>query len=231
MCHNGYINATFTDRESFIEGGHDTMAFFRKWQNMAFFSFVVAAVVAIGGGLYYMMAWGGQSLPVAGQAPNFTATDVTGKQVSLNKLDGKIRLVTWFYTNCTDACPITAYQMELIQNKLEQQGTFGKKVVLVSMTLDPKRDTIPVLQKWSSEFHANYTGWYFLRATPLETLNVLKESGIQVKETNPGTLDHLLKTELIDQNGNIRATYTTAKLDVNQVVHDINNLISRENAG
>lgn len=206
------------------------MKFFRKWQNIAFLSFVVVAMGAIGSGLFYMIAWGGQSLPVAGQVPNFTATDINGKAVTLNNLDGKIRLVTWFYTQCTDACPITAYQMELIQNKLEQQGTFGKKVVLVSMTLDPQHDTIPVLKKWSADFHANYNGWYFLHATPQVTLNVLKQSGIQVKQTSPGVLDHLVKTELIDQNGNIRATYTTAKLNVDQVVNDINNLISRENA-
>ena len=202
--------------------------FLRKWQNIAFLLFVVVFMAGIGGGVFYILDWGGHSLPVTGQVVNFTATDISGKQVSLNSLNGKVRLVTWFYTNCPDECPLTAAQMEQIQNKLEQQGEFGKDVVFVSMTLDPTRDTLPVIRSWSAHFHPNLQDWYFVRATPQETLKVLTQSGVKVQQaSNPVYLDHILKTELIDQYGNIRVTYNTADLNVNQVVSDINNLISR----
>lgn len=172
---------------------------------------------------------GGNSLPVAGQAPNFTAQDISDNQpVAMQNLNGKIVLITWYYTHCTDECPLTMYRFEQIQKQLQKQGLFGKKVVLIAMTLDPKRDTAPVIAQYAAHFNADTSGWYFLRATPVQTARILGQWGIQVKASaNKEFLEHVSKTDLIDQNGNIRAQYNTANLDPTKVVSDIHNLVSR----
>lgn len=201
----------------------------RVWEKL--WGVILVAIVATGAfAIVYMIRQGGGSLPVTGQISNFTATDINGQTVSLANLNGKIRLFTWFYTHCPDQCPLTAYRMEQIQNQLEKSGQFGSRVVFVSMTLDPVRDTLPVIRQWANQFHANFQDWYFLRATPAQTARILKAYGVGRKQVqNSSVIEHVIKTILIDQNGNIRATYPLANLNTDQVLSNIRNLISKEN--
>ncbi|MCF8567247.1 SCO family protein [Alicyclobacillus tolerans] len=200
-----------------------------KSLRFSFYGLVAALLLALIGGIVYMLRAGGGSLPVIGQEPNFTATNViSGQDVSMGNLNGKIVLITWYYTHCTDECPLTMYRFSQIQDQLEKQGLFGKKVVLIAMTLDPTRDTPPVIKQYGEHFKANFNGWYFLRATPTQTIQILNKWGIQVKpSTDKEFIEHTSKTDLIDQNGNIRAAYNTANLDPQQVVANINSLVSR----
>ncbi|MCL6442226.1 MAG: SCO family protein [Alicyclobacillus sp.] len=198
--------------------------------HVAFYTMIVLLAIGIVGCITYIVRAGGNSLPVSGQAPNFSAKDITGKTISTQILHGKLVLITWYYTHCVDECPLTMYRFEQVQNQLEKQGIFGKKVVLVAITLDPARDTVPVIRQYAAHFHANLNGWYFLRTSPAETINLLNKWGIKVKpNTDKEFIEHTSKTELIDQNGNIRATYNTANLDVNTVLSDIHSLVARMN--
>ncbi len=202
----------------------------KKWFNTLFYGIAAVVVCVVIGGIVYMFRAGASSLPEGGQAPSFTAYNLSDKPVALNQLNGKVVVMTWFYTHCTDECPLTMYRFEELQNKLKQQGTFGKDVVLVAVTLDPKRDTTPVLQAYAAHYHADSRGSYFLRDNPTETAKILESYGIQEKQL-PDTeaIEHTIKTEIIDQNGNIRKTYNTANLNPDQMLSDINSLLARKN--
>lgn len=178
-----------------------------------------------------MLNAGSGSLPVTGEIHNFTALDVAnGKVVSLRSLTGKLVLMTWYYTHCTDECPLTMYHFYQIQTLLQKDGLFGSKVILIAMTLDPARDSASVIRQYSAHFQADPQGWYFLRDSVQETDRILKQWGVLVK---PGTdkefIEHTTKTVLIDQNGNVRDTYTTANLSASQIVADIQSVLSRDN--
>lgn len=202
----------------------------KQWFNAVFYGIVAILLIAVIGVIVYMFRAGSQSLPEEGQAPNFTAANVQGKPVSLDQLNGKVVVVTWYYTHCTDECPLTMYRFEQLQSKLQQQGKFGNDVVLIALTLDPQRDTRAVIAKYSAHYHADYNGWYFLRANPAQTTKILKAYGIQEKQLpDTESIEHTLKTEIIDQDGNVRKTYTTANLNPNQMMSDINSLLARKN--
>lgn len=194
---------------------------------------IPGAILAVGIiAITYIIHMGGSSLPVAGQAADFTATNVDGQTVKLSNLDGKIRLLTWFYTHCPDECPLTAHRMAQMQDQLMKQGEFGTKVVFVSITLDPIRDTLPVIKEWANQYHANLSGWYFLRANPTQTAQILQAYGVGLKHAHDSEfIEHVVKTELIDQSGNVRVTYPLANLNNQSVLSDIQNLISRETWG
>lgn len=199
-----------------------------KPSTIAFTAIVTVLVLGIVGGLLYMVRRGGSALPVAGQAPNFTLTNLNGQPVSMQSLNGKVRLVTFFYTHCPDECPLTAFQMEQVQNQLKQQGLFGSKVDFISISIDPVGDTPTLIRNFADHAHADFNGWYFLRGNEATTTQVLNGWGIQVKQgTSPGQIEHVIKTELVDEHGNIRKVYTSTQLPVKQVVADIHNLLSR----
>ncbi|WP_067933947.1 SCO family protein [Alicyclobacillus kakegawensis] len=203
-----------------------------RWWNMAFIGIVTVLVVAIAGGLVYMVRAAGGTLPIEGQASDFTAINVDGRNIRFSSLDGKIRLVTWFYTHCPDVCPLTAHRMQQIQTKLEAEGVFASKVDIVAIDLDPESDSLHDIRVWSSHFNPNYHGWYFVRTDPEHTKRILKAWGVE-RKLIPGSVyvSHTIKTVLVDEDGNIRKTYNTANLNVDEVASDVNGLIQREKWG
>jgi len=202
----------------------------KKWSNRVFYSVMGVFIAGI---IAFIGVWlheGLNSLPVLGQTSNFTATDVTGKDVTFQNLNGKIRLVTWFYTRCPDECPLTAYRMEQLQAKLQANHLLGSQVVLMSITFDPTHDTLPVIQTWAKHFGVNSNSWYVIRANPAQTQRMMKAWGVQLKPGQSMDLyEHVLSTKLIDENGNVRANYSTANLDVNAIYGQIQNLIQHRN--
>src|SRR6516164_2575212 len=80
-------------------------------------------------------------LAVIRKAPDFTLTDQDGKTVKQSDFKGKVLLVSFMFTTCNGTCPATTHRMSKVAQALE-----GEKVHLVSITLDPKRDTPAVLR-------------------------------------------------------------------------------------
>ncbi|MCL6517677.1 SCO family protein [Alicyclobacillus sp.] len=196
----------------------------------AFYAVVAVLVLGIAAGVGYMLRAGGGSLPVMGQASDFTAVNTDGRPVRFSQLDGKIRLVTFFYTHCPGPCPLTAYRLEQVQNDLKQQGLFGSKVAIVSVTLDPEHDSVQDIRAWASHYNPDYDGWYFLRPDPKDLPAILKAWGVYRQPVpNSVYISHTLVTELVDQNGNIRATYLGDNPDPKQMEKDIHSLIARWN--
>ncbi len=104
-----------------------------------------------------------QDVSVRGLVPPlaFTMNDVeTGKQVTESDFRGSVVLLYFGYTNCPDVCPTTLYNMQRIQKAM---GSSADKVKILFVTVDPDRDTPPVLSQYAALFGNNVTG---LRGTP-----------------------------------------------------------------
>lgn len=71
-------------------------------------------------------------------APNFTLTDQNGNRVSLSELRGHPVVLTFFYTHCTDECPLTASKFQKVQTQL---GSRIQDVRWVAVSTDPVGDT------------------------------------------------------------------------------------------
>ena len=80
-----------------------------------------------------------QALPKIAPAPEFSLTSQDGGQVTLADFRGKVVAVTFIYTLCTATCPVLTPMMSFVQDQLGPN--FGTKIVFVSITVDPERDT------------------------------------------------------------------------------------------
>jgi len=74
-------------------------------------------------------------------------------------LKGKVVLISFIYTNCTEICPILMPNLVEIQNKLGDR--FGRDVSLISISVDPEDDTPVELKKYGEKYGAR-PGWTFL---------------------------------------------------------------------
>src|SRR3712207_9512812 len=79
----------------------------------------------------------------------FELVDQTGKTVRDEDFEGKWQLVFFGFTSCPDICPTT---LANVTAALEQLGPTAEKLQPLLITVDPERDTPPVLKEYLTAF-------------------------------------------------------------------------------
>ncbi|MCU1337343.1 MAG: electron transport protein SCO1/SenC [Bryobacterales bacterium] len=159
-------------------------------------------------------------LPSYGAVSDFTLTDQTGANFAAEPtLKGHVWVANFMFTNCPGPCPRMSSQMHEVQSALA-----GQDVKLVSITVDPDRDTPEKLAKYAQFYSATPGVWYFLTG-PRETLNHLGEDVFKLGPVD-GTLDHSTRFVLVDRKSHIRGYYLTSEPDaIKRVIDDAKALL------
>jgi protein SCO1/2 len=165
-------------------------------------------------------------LPRIGPAPEFSLTTQEDRRLSLQELRGKVVAVTFIYTSCGDTCPLLTAKMVQLQSRLG--ADFGARVFFVAITVDPERDTPPVLKRYAQAHGANLAGWAFLTGTLAEIRQVARQYGIYAKKTPRGAVDHTFLTSLIDSSGTLRVQYLGVRFDPDELLRDLQALMREE---
>jgi protein SCO1 len=151
-----------------------------------------------------------------GPVPNFQLVSQTGQPFDSHALDGKIWVADFIYTTCPGPCPRMTSQMGEVRKAVEKIP----RVKLVSFTVDPERDTPPVLADYAKLHNAASDQWYFLTGSQatLQTLdrNVFKLGNVD------GKLMHSTRFVLIDAHRQIRGYYDTSDAgSIQRLIDDI----------
>lgn len=99
-----------------------------------------------------------EQLNAYGRVPDFSLTERSGRPITPSDLLGKVWVVDFFYTRCTDTCPLQSAHMARLQADLLGQGD----VRLVSISIDPEYDTPERLSTYATRFRADPQRWLFL---------------------------------------------------------------------
>jgi protein SCO1 len=164
-----------------------------------------------------------QSLPKIAPAPEFTLTSQDGGEVKLADFRGKVVAVTFVFTRCTDTCPVLTPMMSFVQDRLG--ADFGEKIVFVSITIDPERDTPEVLKEYGEAFGANFAGWFFLTGSPPDIREVTRRYGVFAAKAENGNVDHTFLTSIIDRRGILRVQYLGVRFDPEEFRLDLLSLV------
>jgi protein SCO1/2 len=159
-------------------------------------------------------------LPSLGAVSDFTLTDQTGASFASDAaLTGRVWVANFMFTNCPGPCPRMSSQMHEVQTALA-----GQDVKLISMTVDPDRDTPDKLAKYAAFYSATPGVWYFLTG-PRETLNHLGKDVFKLNSVD-GSLDHSTRFVLVDRKLQIRGYYLTSEPDaIQRVIADAKALL------
>jgi len=156
------------------------------------------------------------SLPVYYDVPEFQLTSQDGQPFDSKVLAGKIWVADFIYTTCPGPCPRMTSQMHEIQNSIIKMPD----VKLVSFTVDPARDTPPVLAAYAKAHAASPEHWYFLTGPP-ETLQKLDRDVFKLGNVD-ATLEHSTRFVLIDRSSKIRGYYDTSEIrTIPRLIEDI----------
>src|SRR5580700_7698876 len=109
--------------------------------------------------------------------------------------------------------------MSLVQDQLGPN--FGTKIVFVSITVDPERDTPDVLKEYAQAFGANLAGWSFLTGTPAVIHDVVRSYGVYAEKNANGEVDHTFLTSIVDPRGILRVQYLGVRFDPEEFRHDL----------
>jgi protein SCO1/2 len=161
---------------------------------------------------------GQDKLPVIKSAPAFEMQNVDNTTVSLASTAGKVRLLYFYYSNCSEICLPTNGILAKLQTELKKRGGFGSKTALLSISIDPTNDTQARLKVYAAGLHADLTGWYFLR--PVDFKSVQKLAGrysVSVTALDGGEFIHTNALTLVDGAGKIRKIYTSKDIQASHV--------------
>jgi protein SCO1/2 len=151
--------------------------------------------------------------------------DQDGREVRFytDALRGKIVLVSFIYTNCTDICPILMHNLTDVQDSLG--GRFGVDVFFVSISVDPEDDTPEELKKYAERYGAK-PGWTFLTGPKKDVDAVIRRFG----EFKDDFEDHSMVFVLGDVK-NARWSKMRGDLPPEAILPRLRDLLSRREAG
>jgi protein SCO1/2 len=103
--------------------------------------------------------------------------DQDGRKVRLKTdvMAGKVVVVDFIYTTCTTICPIFTATMASVQEKLAD--VVGRDVQLITVTVDPLRDTPRRLKEYATSHRVEPKGWSFLTGSRADVDAVNKAFG------------------------------------------------------
>lgn len=119
-------------------------------------------------------------LPVYGSVPEFSLIERGGRRVARSDLLGRVWIADFIYTNCPDTCPLMTARMAQLQSQFAAE----KDVRLVSITIDPERDTREVLSRYADRFRADPERWLFLTGKKEATYRLVQE-GFRLSVVDP----------------------------------------------
>jgi protein SCO1 len=133
----------------------------------------------------------------------FELVDQTGKTVRGEDLRGKWQLVFFGFTSCPDICPTT---LANVTAALGELGPAAGKLQPLLITVDPERDTAPVLKEYLTAFDPRILG---LTGTPEQVEKALRSFRVYAsKRPQDGgdyTMDHSAFIYLMDPAGDYAA--------------------------
>lgn len=167
-------------------------------------------------------------LPIISQVPEYELISENGQRFGSKDLKDRVYLANFVFARCPTTCPKMLGELEVIQKRI--RGT-GKKVAIVTFTVDPEYDNEKVLFDLARKHHANPYTWTFLTGSDKEAMFKLYKDGFKVGvEQNPKDMfdiAHSEKIVLVDQANRVRGFYSFETNDVNKLMIDVGLLINR----
>jgi protein SCO1 len=155
-------------------------------------------------------------------ATDFTLTNQNGGTFRLSDQRGKVVLIFFGYTHCTDVCPATLLNFKRVKTML---GNRAQQVEFVFVTVDPERDSPEALRKDLANYDPSFIG---LTGTRPELAKVWKAYGVYQAKVDNGTpdysVDHTSIVYVIDPQGNWRMTYPFG-MDAGKITSDLQHLL------
>jgi protein SCO1 len=181
------------------------------------------------------------------RVPDFSFTNQLGQKISWkdmmyqrndSSVEGKIVVVSFFFTHCPTICPTMTMNMKLLRDNIKSNDVAGNReadfVQFLSVSVDPERDSVRELKKWADRFQVDPQNWWLLTGNKKEIYDWAR-NGLKLAVVDGGQVDSnfmhpqlfmlLDKDRVIrarkDKNGNVKMYNGLDSTDLRNLANDI----------
>jgi len=174
-------------------------------------------------------------LPDFGQLPAFSLVDQDGKPFGVQEIRGRVWVADFVFTSCSDACPRLTARMRSLQDRLDPAERIG----LLSITVDPERDTPERLAEYARTSGARNSVWKFVTGPEREVERTvvngfhLAMGRVPVEATGDALrgqafeILHGDRLVLVDAKGHLRGYYVADDDGLRRILRDARSLPGR----
>lgn len=137
------------------------------------------------------------------KVPAFEFVNQDNDTISNIDYKGKVYVVEFFFTRCTDICIPMNHNLQAIAKQFEGRDDFG----IASFSIDPEHDQPEVLKKYREDYGVTNPNWHFMTGER-SAIRKLSNEGFYLATNEEGDekdLYHSGLFALIDKNGFIRS--------------------------
>lgn len=159
----------------------------------------------------FVMPKPANAIPIGGTVPDFTLTDHLGRTVRLSDFRTPV-LISFIYTRCPlpEVCPRLAANSAYLHRK------FGDRLHILTVTLDPTHDTVPVLREYAKRWRANAESWRFLTGPEPAIQTLAGHLGV-VFWPEEGAITHTSSTAILGPDRKLRALVSGSSFRAGQL--------------
>ncbi|WP_207515190.1 SCO family protein [Longitalea luteola] len=192
--------------------------------------FLILTTLGLAGFLYTLVMHT-SNLPVLGEpghtAGAFAFYNQAGKKITEKDIAGKVTVAEYFFTSCPGICKVMSRHLKEVYQAFKDREDFA----ILSHTVDPETDSVPVLANYARQLKAEAPAWQFLTGNKYDLYTMARQDYLLAVEdtVEAGSKEDFIHTEyvaLLDKKRRIRGFYdATNKKSVDQLVNDISALL------
>lgn len=160
---------------------------------------------------------------------DFQLMDQDSAIITNETMSDKIYVADFFFTSCPTICPKMKAQMLRLYQNFEGNDQVG----ILSHTIDPVYDTIPLLNDYANRLGVSSDQWKFLWGDQDIIYELAEGSYMSIADEDssaPGGFVHSGAFLLVDKEGRIRGVYDGTEAEqVDILMKDIEKLLKEYN--
>ena len=162
-----------------------------------------------------------EPLQVGDPLPEYRFTNELGQAVSTSQFKGQALAVTFIFTRCPlpNFCPRMSSNFAEVQKKLLAMSSFTNWH-LFTISFDPEFDTPPIMKAYAQRFGAQPQHWNFLTGDLIDITAISEQFG-EIFWREQGTLNHNLRTVVVDATGRVHQILTGNNWTSDELVEEM----------
>jgi protein SCO1/2 len=157
---------------------------------------------------------------VTATIPPFQFIDQDGTVIDSNTVKGKIYVVDFFFTHCPSICPKMKAEMHKVYEKYKDNKDF----LILSHSIDPVRDSVPILKNYANKLNLDTDKWHFLTGNK-DSIYAIADHYLEAAKEDKdaaGGFVHDGNFILVDRQRRIRGYYDgTTDIGTDKLIADI----------
>ena len=117
---------------------------------------------------------------------NFTLLDKLNRKVTKKVMINKIVLADFFFVSCPSICPKMTNNLLKIHDYYKSDSS----ILILSHTVWPEVDSVPVLFNYAEKYNVNHEYWRFLTGEKEELYRLARQDYLVVPDLNDPNFQH-----------------------------------------